>query len=114
VTALSSPDIWAVGGSEPSVSLHWDGSRWTRFPTGGQASLYDVVGITPRNVWAVGGDGSLLTIHWNGRRWNPLFGPNVGDQLSWLQSFAAVSANNVWAVGEAQNGLSLREPVVYH
>jgi hypothetical protein len=114
VTALSSRDVWAVGGNESSVSLHWNGSRWTRLRTGEQEALYDVVGITSRDVWAVGGDESLLTIHWNGRRWNPMLGPNVGEQLSWLQSVAAVSANNVWAVGEAQNGLSLREPVVDH
>jgi hypothetical protein len=65
-------------------------------------------------VWAVGGDQNLFAMHWNGRRWKPFDGPNVGDQLSWLTSVTAVSTRNVWAVGEAQNGLSLHEPVVYH
>jgi hypothetical protein len=114
VTAVSTRDVWAVGGGESPVTLHWDGTRWTRIPNPGGAVLYDVAASSAHDVWAVGGYAGLFSMHWNGRRWTSFPGPSVGDQLSWLTSVAAVSAKNVWGVGEAQNGLSLREPVVYH
>jgi len=125
------PGMWTVGGEESYVSLHWDGNRWRRVTLASPAqsapplsslgssstrpseSVWDVAAISHRDGWAVGGNDGLLTVHWNGHRWKAHLGPNVGDQLSWLISVAALSASDVWAVGVAVNGLSLHEPVVY-
>ena len=131
VAGISSRDVWTVGGEESYVSLHWDGNRWRRVTLASPAqsapplsslgssstrpseSVWDVAAISHRDGWAVGGNDGLLTVHWNGHRWKAHLGPNVGDQLSWLISVAALSASDVWAVGVAVNGLSLHEPVVY-
>jgi hypothetical protein len=113
VAAFSANDVWAVGGERTAVTLHWNGTQWRSVQNSGGSPLSDVAIISPLDVWAVGGDENLFTMHWNGRRWTVFNGQNVGDQFSWLSSVTAGSTSNVWAVGEAQNGNTLHEPVVY-
>jgi hypothetical protein len=69
VAGFSANDVWAVGasydpisGSGPTLSLHWDGSSWTRMATPSPDPDYDfLVGITrvpaAQTIWAVGGAG---------------------------------------------------------
>lgn len=71
--------------------------------------LEDVVAVTPSDVWAVGRHwgfiGSFLDFrtlieHWDGLNWSLVLSPNVEGTLSnFLQSVAAHSATEVWAVG---------------
>ena len=49
----------------------------------------------------VNGSGTL-TEHWNGTAWSVVASPNAGT-INSLQSVAAVSANDVWAVGYRYN-----------
>jgi hypothetical protein len=118
VAAAGQGDAWAVGdwGLFPDITLieHWNGTSWKRIPspspprkgTSGDL-LSGVAALAPNNAWAVGGLGAVSGItedtlieHWNGSSWavvktpSPLVG---GNELS---AVAAVSTNNVWAVGD--------------
>jgi len=114
IAAASPSDVWAVGqvaeSSQPLIQ-HWNGSRWSVVPSpmfvGGQGRLLAVTAISANDAWAVGyyspsdlgtTEWSLIE-HWNGTRWSmiPSPHPGIGGQLSKVE---AISANNVWAVGE--------------
>src|SRR5437667_195325 len=73
-----------------------------------------VAAVLARDVWAVGyyqngnsqnGGGPFQTLveRWNGTSWLLISSPNVGA-VSNLEGAAAVSANDVWAVGSYSNG----------
>lgn len=125
VSASSADDAWAVGvtaatpaakgvpGSgyqNGSLIEHWDGTRWTplaaseqpRLP-GPLADLQAVAATGATSAWAVGWDsGKALIEHFDGARWSVSPNPAVlpGKNGSWLLDVAAVSAADVWAVGE--------------
>ncbi|HYP39628.1 MAG TPA: FG-GAP-like repeat-containing protein, partial [Chloroflexia bacterium] len=118
VSALSPNDVWAVGENFPSsasnqpsayqpLAMHWDGVQWTIVPTPqepGGLLLNDVVALAPDNVWAVGAnDGAHATraMHWDGTAWSIVPTPNGGgfSDDNVLTSIAAVSPNDIWAVG---------------
>jgi hypothetical protein len=119
----SASDIWAVGTyygtNNPhgyqTLTEHWNGSKWSivKSPApGGNGSnpeLYAVAPVSTNDVWAVGysiaGSSAYLTLveHWNGSAWSVVPSPspgglNAGDE-SVLYGVAALSANNVQAVG---------------
>src|SRR5690348_4944351 len=63
VSATSSSDAWAVGGSQVNqdfqqMIMHWDGSQWilNNFSDSADQSSYlvDVSSISSSDVWAVG------------------------------------------------------------
>jgi hypothetical protein len=129
VSADSSTDVWAMGflatGSTTAenVSLHWNGTSWSQIPaahlrSGGVGPLS---ALSPANVWAVGtGPGAptggfsahptAVIEHWDGTSWSvvPSPNPNPSGNNS-LGAVAAVSANDVWAVG-----LQLQGPFTEH
>jgi hypothetical protein len=115
--AIADNDIWAVGrggGAPGTLAEHFDGRRWRAVPTpplpsggingpGGQ--FFGVAGTASNDVWAVGFKigpdnpdfGLQLIEHWNGTAWSEVTSPLVeGDSL---RAVAAISANDVWAVG---------------
>jgi len=108
VVALSSNDVWAVGGSEggcntagvsKAVIAHWDGRRLQHrsFPWRA-AELTGVAAVSSRDVWAVGSiDRKPLVMHWDGYRWRRSQLPSV--QRGALEDVVAVAADDVWAVG---------------
>jgi len=122
VSALSSNDVWAVGssvvGNAASKTLveHWDGVAWTVIPSpsldviGAYAAdnrLADVVAIAPNDVWAVGTAttivaGEALTLHWDGSSWKIIKNPGANPRFydANLLGITAVSATEIWAVGE--------------
>lgn len=117
VSGTSANDVWAVGSYEvkPHIpeypaAMHWDGSSWQQFdvpvPAGAtRVKLAAVDAITPGNVWAVGSTGTPATrsknliTHWNGNAWDLVSAPNFGSEANRLNGIAAVSANDIWAVG---------------
>ena len=113
ISADSSSDVWALGGGQSS--LHWNGQSWSRIPTARLrfGGVDAVSALSPTNVWAVGvGPGvptggfsahpTALVEHWNGTNWSVVPSPNPAPQINnSLFSVAAVSANDVWAVGLA-------------
>lgn len=109
VTAVSATDIWAVGdqenpgigegGTDYSVTEHWDGTAWTVVGLALQNSTLGGVAATgPSNAWAVDATGLMQTQHWDGATWSVIPTPNPGTG-SGLQAVAAVSAGDIWAVG---------------
>jgi hypothetical protein len=118
VAAVSANDIWAVGDSlgDP-IALHWNGSRWDTVPApkpagaDTQAQLRAVTAVSSDDVWAVGysanpsapaGGYRTLVEHWDGSSWSIVPTPNpavVGPYGISLNAVAAISANDIWAVG---------------
>jgi hypothetical protein len=104
VTAVASDDVWAVGeDGNGTLSLHWDGSQWTRVATpspGSYAMLRAVSATTAGEVWAVGDSGpDSLTMRWDGTQWIVVPSPSPGVQFLDLKGVAAISQDDVWAVG---------------
>lgn len=121
VVAVSSTDVWAVGGMVDSVAMHWDGVNWSKFATpypGQESHLYDVVAITADDIWGVGvtttfqGNLIPLAMHYNGTAWKVIPTPLDGAVL---YSVAASSSKDVWAVGYQDDpGPALFQPLVEH
>ncbi len=112
VTAISSDDVWAVGGSQSRELIeHWNGKKWSAvsgpaLPGVTSASLNSVAAVAHDSVWAVGqentldsGDGALVE-HWNGTTWSSVPIGNPEAKMDWLYSISVISANDIWAVGE--------------
>jgi hypothetical protein len=107
--------------------LHFDGHTWSTVPTPTKTIRIVVHGITmtetiggsfnsvtalaPNDVWAVGSGRSFLAPftpgafieHWDGTKWSFVPSPSppptsLGAQ-AFLTGVAAVSANDIWAVG---------------
>jgi hypothetical protein len=122
VSGTSSSDVWAVGSAGRSTSdqvqiLHWNGQVWSAVPApfpGLEPFLTSVVALAPNNAWAVGeatlpvnsseSTGQTLIERWDGSSWSVVPSPNAGggspSAANELLGVAAVSANNIWAVGE--------------
>ncbi len=82
-----------------------------------EAGELDGVAVTRGGAWAVGfsGNGSdskTLTLHWNGTRWQPQPSPSPPDAR--LQSVAATSPTNVWAVGFSGTSPAPMKTVILH
>jgi len=120
VTALSASSIWTVGEYFNSSSAlyqtlieHWNGTNWRIIPSPNVASdtnfLDGVAAASAKEVWAVGESFSLFTPaktlieEWNGTSWSLVPSPNPSSNASILFAVAAVSANDVWAVGDGYN-----------
>jgi hypothetical protein len=118
--AVSASDAWAVGYyqaafcvcSQRTLSEHWNGAHWSILSTPSPATQsgdYDVLkgaaALSSSDVWAVGYTGNAsyaqdrsLIEHWNGIAWSVIQSPNP-DTTQDLYAVAAVSSNDVWAVG---------------
>jgi hypothetical protein len=120
VAKVSATDAWAVGERDhgccpnsTTLTERWNGARWTLMPSPnpsgprGGSRLTAVAVVAANDVWAVGSTGTgsggpppnvTLIEHWNGVRWTIVRSPNVSNQ-SFLVGVAAVSTNDVWAIG---------------
>ena len=122
VTVVSANDVWAVGFSpapsgtplyiRQSLIEQWNGSNWSVIsspnPTGKpDVELNGVTAVSTSDVWAVGHSGDpsyapyqTLTEHWNGTGWSIISSPSPGAYNgNDLAAVAAISSNDVWAVG---------------
>jgi hypothetical protein len=134
IDTLTSNDIWAVGyyrsgpGSSTLVE-HWDGTEWSVVPSpdpnpGSTNELRGVDAISPNDMWAVGdyitstgtiGTYRNLIEHWDGTKWSVVPSPNVGSHHNSLWDVAAVSSNDVWAVGVSINDVTgVQETLTLH
>jgi hypothetical protein len=116
MSADASNDVWAAS----SVALHFNGTTWSQVPFQQTFSAGGILALSPTNVWDVGqgpdGDfdsGFARIEHWDGTSWSMVPTPRVNppeplDTHSYLAGIAAISANNIWAVGGAV-GKSLTE-----
>ena len=77
----------------------------------GWNELFGVEGVSRADVWAVGsyftpttGTHLPLLAHWNGMGWSQVANPDYGNNnVGRLNAVAALSANDVWAVGNVYN-----------
>ncbi len=128
LSAAAATDVWAVGyytypsvlspqqgppGKGPIIE-RWDGAAW-QIVTGPTTDvLQDVTVVSANDVWAVGGEinyGSAgsqvytpLIEHWNGTAWAVVSTPKTNANAIDLYAVAATGANDVWAVGETDQG----------
>jgi hypothetical protein len=123
VAAVSRTDVWAVGNFLPdtptsnqdatlATAAHFDGSRWTQTPVPDAGPNFNTlfgVAATPGRAWAVGValDKSYharsLIEAWDGSAWHIAATPKLNTERDTLYSAAAVSATDVWAVGDQQS-----------
>lgn len=114
MAAISSNDIWTVGdasisGSIQTLTEHWNGTGWSIVPGSNPVMfnwLNGVAAASSNDVWAVGTDEASSTSaertlieHWDGTGWSVVPSPNVGTGYNSLSGVAAISSNDVWAVG---------------
>jgi len=120
VAGAASNDVWAVGLAgdggtfNPLRSLieHWDGASWSVVSNPGVNDLFGVTALAANNVWAVAVHTSPnvtdIVEHWDGIKWANVSAPSMnanGGFIS-LRGIAAVSATDIWAVGDEQNPLT--------
>jgi hypothetical protein len=109
---------------------HWNGKRWSSVPSPTPISSDGFAGTilsglsfdTPRDGWAVGNNaGTPLVEHWDGHRWtlSPVLDPiqtytatdgttDVTEAIP--TAVAALSADNVWLVGDLNQPELLSAP----
>ncbi|HZI13223.1 MAG TPA: hypothetical protein VE153_22775 [Myxococcus sp.] len=96
----ASNDGWAVGPG--GFAQHWDGTRWTRVPTGTRAALNGVHAVSATDVWAVGGFGTVL------RSTGGAFAAVDAGTVHTLTSVWASGPDDVWAVGDVGTAVRYR------
>ncbi|MCW2948448.1 MAG: Phosphoesterase family protein [Actinoallomurus sp.] len=123
VAAVSAKDVWAVGNFLPdaatsnkdatlTLAAHFDGTKWTYTPTLNAGPNFNTlfgVAAVPGKAWGVGvrldsGFHSHSLIEaWDGKAWHLAATPTLDTTRDVLFSATAVSADDVWAVGERQS-----------
>lgn len=79
-------------------------------PCGDAEQLNGVAAAGAGDIWAVGsrfvnGPGEQMLIkHWDGASWTSVISPNASMYFNTLHGVAAAGANDVWAVGEYDDG----------
>ncbi|HUS17748.1 MAG TPA: S-layer homology domain-containing protein, partial [Chloroflexia bacterium] len=135
VVVISPTDAWAVGyssqtgdfGSEQTLTLHWDGTRWNVVPSANNGTysnvLYSVTATSRTDVWATGryypgsgGGNYTLMLHWNGTAWAVVTAPVVGSCGNYPFAIKARTPDDVWMVGYSYSDAfcSWQEPLVMH
>lgn len=109
--SLGFSDVWAVGdeqGSSSPATLaeRWNGKTWSivRTPNIGYSIFRSLVPITHHDTWAFGyyfngSDFAPLAELWNGNGFSVAATPAISGQDVVINAGAAVSATDVWAVG---------------
>jgi hypothetical protein len=131
VSANATDDIWAVGFDnyvgdvQLTLAQHWNGSSWSTVttPNGDNNAgniLAGVVAVSIINVWTVGNYNTTvnrsinytLVEHWGGTAWSQVASPSVnpGTSFNTLNAVAAVSATDIWAVGDYANSIYTDAP----
>ena len=105
VVAISSNDVWAVGGAPIGLGvygrallMHWDGSAWQLFPEPPEVinwyttNRFGVAARASNDVWAVG---EFAAWHWDGSTWS------VPSEFGSGQNLLAASASGgaLWSAG---------------
>ena len=134
VAAVSSHNLWAAGNFLPDTSTsnqdatlataaHFDGSKWTQTPvpdSGPNFTTLFGVTATRNRAWAVGValndayEAHSLVEAWNGAAWHVSTAPKLNTLRDTLYSATAVSAKDVWAVGDQQSEDGVFHTLVEH
>jgi hypothetical protein len=133
--AGSSPtDVWAVGDYLPDTATsnqdatlgfaeHFDGKKWTVVPTpntGVNFNSFYGVAASQGQAWAVGDyqnsnfqDRALIE-NWNGSQWSIANNPQPGSRRDMLFGASAISASDVWVVGDQEGANGTFETLAEH
>jgi hypothetical protein len=130
VTAIAANDVWAVGyyllcdNTPQTLTMHWDGTSWTVITSPNIGTLANrltgVAAISSGDVWAVGmynqgsDDVIPLGLHWNGTNWSSVPMPGRTGFADNILGVAAVSSNDVWAVGYSFNDQGATRSLIEH
>src|SRR5712692_11737569 len=130
VASISANDVWAVGdfinasGASQTLTEHWNGTQWSVVaspnPSAFHNVLHGVTAISTNDVWAVGWFNNAQDIprtlieHWNGSSWSVVTSPNGSKGSNFLYGVTAVSASDVWAVGEFLDSTSTSHTLIEH
>jgi hypothetical protein len=135
VAVLAAGNAWAVGtyadadsGDAQTLVEHWDGTGWSVVPSpdpGRRPHYYSgdyltaVSALSPSAIWAVGdyesaGRTKTLILYWNGTAWSQVASPSPGSADNELSGVWAISAKDVWAVGEDDNGPPAGNSLILH
>jgi hypothetical protein len=131
VAMITSCDAWGVGtqrvsGAGSMLIEHFDGTAWTVVSPPAQVTsggaLASASAVSTSNVYAAGSTfvnsvPAPVIVHWNGTAWAAETLPSSLDgQEGQLLSINAVSANDVWAVGETNvtTGSPVHVPLILH
>jgi hypothetical protein len=126
ISAVSSNNIWAVGGTgDPSLAAyrgdllveHWNGVKWLEAHTSPSITYgaFDAVAaISPNDVWVAGSAGAsktgrLLSEQYNGSVWHvkPNPGGSPGEPNE-LVTVGVISSSNIWAAGVTESTSALQ------
>ena len=113
VAVASAGDVWAVGErndtsqSAQPLTEHWNGSAWSIVASASNPGGGILYGVTANSsfTWAVGANTygaafQTLTERWDGSAWSILSSPSPQEvHNAALNSVAAVTPDNIWAVG---------------
>jgi hypothetical protein len=132
VAAISPTDALAVGygpsasGATVTVAVVWNGTSWTKVstPDPGGAGDDELLGVAAvpgsTDAWAVGSSVDsqatikTLVLYWDGSAWSPSAAPAVPSYGTQLAAVAAVSATDVWAVGQYDTASDFDHPLILH
>jgi hypothetical protein len=129
VAAVAPDDVWAVGSSsnedlvQQTMIQHWDGSAWSVVTSpvavGSSAFLYGIAALSVNDIWAVGYTNlgtvaqRTLVVHWDGNAWSVVGSPNPSGARDILWGVSAVSATDVWAVGNSSDSTGVRTLIAH-
>jgi Ca2+-binding RTX toxin-like protein len=110
ISALSSSDIWAVGGrfhshSGAAIAMHWDGIEWSLDSSLQLRTATSVEMISTDDVWIGGGDDNTIDarpwmVHWDGMGFDSFKLPIRGvEGPGPVTGVSAVATDDVYAVG---------------
>ena len=108
VAAVSSTDMWAVGGNSTNpVMQHWSGRSWKSFQGPAQRAYFQsVTAVSSKDVWAAGvgeteEQGPYFTVveHWDGNKWSVIPSPTPNEQYTEIADVTATSDHDVWVAG---------------
>ncbi len=120
IAAVSANDIWAVGydnasdGVQQTLILHYNGAKWSVFPTTNTGVLSGIAAVSANNIYAVGtsSNGTLIE-QYNGTTWMVVPSPNK-HSFDLLKAVAIVSATNIYAVGVTTDYQTINQTLVEH
>src|SRR5678810_308475 len=115
LSADAENDIWATSVFS-RVALHFNGSTWKTISMAATSGVNKVAVVSLTNVWAVGRQTNAKFSqiqHFNGATWSVVSSPHFAAGET-LHSLKAVSANNIFAVGETLDNLGNRIPLIEH
>jgi hypothetical protein len=130
----SPADGWVLGQSMNDAyvpyAARWNGGRWTITPlaispdpasAAATPNPSAVASLSPSDAWIVGGFGpqlgssGALIEHWDGSSWTIVPNPASSEADSELSRITAVSATDIWAVGDQNaNGEGGQRPLAEH